>query len=120
MYYILIIFPQIKGELEQEKASGSSLKSELDLESGKVHALNAELEQEKTNLNAIKLELDQEKVALDAMKIDIEQQKAALENELAGHNATKRYFFSFLSSLRCTVYTQFRNFIGSKNSENQC
>ena len=92
----------------------------MDLESGKVHALNAELEQEKTNLNAIKLELDQEKVALDAMKIDIEQQKAALDNELAGHNATKRYFFSFLSSLRCTVYTQFRNFIGSKNSENQC
>ena len=78
----------------------------MDLESGKVHALNAELEQEKTNLNAIKLELDQEKVALDAMKIDIEQQKAALENELAGHNATKRYssFFSFLPSLWCTVY----------------
>ena len=67
----------------------------MDLESGKVHALNAELEQEKTNLNAIKLELDQEKVALDAMKIDIEQQKAALENELAGHNATKRYFSFF-------------------------
>ena len=69
----------------------------MDLESGKVHALNAELEQEKTNLNAIKLELDQEKVALDAMKTDIEQQKAALDNELAGHNATKRYFLFFFS-----------------------
>ena len=71
----------------------------MDLESGKVHALNAELEQEKTNLNAIKLELDQEKVALDAMKTDIEQQKAALDNELAGHNATKRYFLFFSLSL---------------------
>ena len=99
------MFPQIKGELEQEKASGSSLKNELDLESGKVHALNAELEQEKTNLNAIKLELDQEKVALDAMKTDIEQQKAALDNELACHNATKRYFPSFfLSSLAMIIY----------------
>ena len=94
------MFPQIKGELEQEKASGSSLKNELDLESGKVHALNAELEQEKTNLNAIKLELDQEKVALDAMKTDVEQKKTALDNELACHNATKRYFPSFFLS-RC-------------------
>ena len=67
----------------------------MGLESGKVHALSAELEQEKTNLNAIKLELDQEKVALDAMKTDIEQQKAALDNELACHNATKRYFQTF-------------------------
>ena len=76
----------------------------MGLESGKVHALSAELEQEKTNLNAIKLELDQEKVALDAMKTDIEQQKAALDNELACHNATKRYFlfFSFLFSLPFT------------------
>ena len=71
----------------------------MDLESGKVHALNAELEQEKTNLNAIKLELDQEKVALDAMKTDIEQQKAALDNELACHNATKRYFLSFFVAM---------------------
>ena len=80
----------------------------MGLESGKVHALSAELEQEKTNLNAIKLELDQEKVALDAMKTDIEQQKAALDNELACHNATKRYvlfFFPFFSRYHNVPFT---------------
>ena len=67
----------------------------MDLESGKVNALQAELEQERENTNAFKLELyvelDNEKVKIDAMVTELEQQKATLEQELSGHNTTKRY-----------------------------
>ena len=69
----------------------------MDLESGKVTALQAELEQERENTNAFKLELyvelDNEKVKIDAMITELEQQKATLEQELSGHNTTKRYRF---------------------------
>ena len=69
----------------------------MDLESGKVTALQAELEQERENINAFKLELyvelDNEKVKIDAMITELEQQKATLEQELSGHNTTKRYRF---------------------------
>ena len=69
----------------------------MDLESGKVTALQAELEQERENTNAFKLELyvelDNEKVKIDAMITELEQQKATLEQELLGHNTTKRYRF---------------------------
>ena len=71
----------------------------MDLESGKVTALQAELEQERENTNAFKLELyvelDNEKVKIDAMITELEQQKATLEQELLGHNTTKRYRFQF-------------------------
>ena len=67
------------------------------LESGKVTALQAELDQERENINAFKLELyvelDNEKVKIDAMITELEQQKATLEQELSGHNTTKRYIF---------------------------
>ena len=69
----------------------------MTLESGKVTALQAELEQERENTNAFKLELyvelDNEKVKIDAMINELEQQKATLEQELLGHNTTKRYRF---------------------------
>ena len=69
----------------------------MDLESGKVTALQAQLEQERENTNAFKLELyvelDNEKVKIDAMITELEQQKATLEQELSGHNTTKRYKF---------------------------
>lgn len=69
----------------------------MDLESGKVTALQAELEQERENTNAFKLELyvelDNEKVKIDAMITELEQQKATLEQELLGHNTTRRYRF---------------------------
>ena len=69
----------------------------MDLESGKVSALQAELEQERENTNAFKLELyvelDNEKVKIDAMITELEQQKATLEQELLGHNTTRRYRF---------------------------
>ena len=67
------------------------------LESGKVTALQAELDQERENINAFKLELyvelDNEKVKIDAMITELEEQKATLEQELSGHNTTKRYRF---------------------------
>ena len=69
----------------------------MDLESGKVTSLQAELEQERENTNAFKLELyvelDNEKVKIDAMITELEQQKATLEQELLGHNTTRRYRF---------------------------
>ena len=69
----------------------------MDLESGKVTVLQAELEQERENTNAFKLELyvelDNEKLKLDGMITELEQQKATLEQELSGHNTTKRYRF---------------------------
>ena len=69
----------------------------MDLESGKVTALQTELEQERENINTFKLELyvelDNEKVKIDAMITELEQQKATLEQELSGHNTTKRYRF---------------------------
>ena len=69
----------------------------MDLEVGKVSALKAELEQERENTNAFKLELyvelDNEKVKIDAMITELEQQKATLEQELLGHNTTRRYRF---------------------------
>ena len=78
----------------------------MDLESGKVTALQAELEQERENTNAFKLELyvelDNEKVKIDAMITELEQQKATLEQELSGHNTTKRYRFQ-IQRLRLSI-----------------